>query len=1155
MLGSLLLTSIGISLTMLVGFLKQKQSAPVLYCVLVVCSGISLIYLPFAAPIFILLLPFAFRSILDFLFVGKSVIPSNWPNFLVLPGLYLLFWYFDLQAIAICFFLAIEGYRTLRHYQLHLHKKGIQLLSNSGKKTWWTLGFLVLNLLLLLSFAISPWIEGFTSFAKVFLALISISSLFTLFRADPWSTLFDSAKYEKSSLGAAEKYRLITAIDQVFRDGIFYKSFDASLATLAKHVKGTTHQVSQVINDSKGMTFAELVAFHRIKDAKKMLVAKTHSHLSIEGIATEVGYASKAAFNKAFKNFTDQSPSEFRTSHVLPDQGVPLMGADTRKEGESATTFVAIKNSHIMLSNFLKVFVRNLSRNGIFSMLNLLGLTVGFTCSILIYLFIQDELSYDRTLPAHENIYRIAWQNDNPQTRTPHPMAQTMVRDFPEVEAAVSFEPWYGPGLTLEPIRVKNPISNESFEELGILFADSTFLDVFQLKVLEGDERALHGPSMIISSTMAKKYFGDSSAVGKQLEFNGWPLSISAVVEPLPQQSHFHFQAIISYVLMKQASPDNPFFEWGDFGHFNYIRLKDGAEAETVASKIPLWVSQYLNWGQDAIESLIAGNEKFILQPITSIHLHSNIRWELDTNGNAVYVYILVATLFFLLLIASTNYVNLTTAKSIERAKEVGIRKTLGGTSQHISVQFYLETLLFCFLALLVSFFIAGMLLDSFNLLSGKAFTYAHFFSSALMLKGLIVGLLVSLLAAFYPAIALSSFEPVKVLKGKLSTSSKGTKLRSGLVILQFTISAIMIAGSLIIFTQVEYMKDKDLGFESDAVIALNVPRDVSAEEQIDISKWRAVQTRLNALNGVKSSALSSAVPGDQINQFTYYLEEDPQNRVDASYTMIDFGYEELMGMELVEGRNFDRSFKLDSNHNVHINETMAQALGGDVIGKNLVIDRSSWKAVHTVTAVVKDFHFQSLHKEIRPLVLEVFPRGTSNLLVKLDGTAFQTTIAKIESIYDEMIESELPFEYQFLDQSMAQLYQKEEKTLSIFSIFSGIALVLASLGLLGMAMAILNQRLKEVGIRKILGASSGQILGMVLSQFLKLIGVALMIGLPLSYLLMENWMQEFSYRPAFSLQPFILSGLVLLIVAVISVSTAIIRIAFSNPVNVLRYE
>ncbi|MFK7953698.1 MAG: ABC transporter permease, partial [Ekhidna sp.] len=1015
--------------------------------------------------------------------------------------------------------------------------------------------FLILAFLLLIPNSYSELVLGST----ILFLLVFIQ--FQLFRESTFlSPIPLGNKYQKSTLSPTIKASILEKLDRVVGEEKFYLRDDASLTNLATELGTTTHHLSQVLNDSLKISFQDLIARFRIREACQLLKDETNDQVKIENIANQVGYNSKSAFNTAFKKRTGLTPSEYREA-----KGVLIYGEERLSERkEPSSTLNSLHLNHVfnlkisgdMIQHFFKVFSRNMKRNGLFSLLNIFGLTVGFTCSILIYLFLQDELSFDSSIPDADRIYRIAWMSDNSQTRTPHPMAQAMVNDFPEVEEAVSLSPWYGPGLSKDLIRVENVKRNIIFEEPDFYFADSTFFDVFNLELVEGDKDAMKKPfSLVISEPLAKKYFGDSSAIGKELKLNDMPIAVSAVVKPMPENSHFHFNAFIPYVTLKQINPKDGWMTWADFGHFNYLKLKKGADAASLEAKIPDWVAGYLDWNASDLDRLHAGEFKFELQPIQDIHLTSHLRWELENNGNILYIYILSFTLAFLLLIATINYVNLTTAKSVERAKEIGVRKTLGAVSKGLSFQFYLESIIFSFISMVISIVLAGLLLDSFNLLSGKQFYLSDLIDSAFLIKAIFFCLVTGLLAGLYPALVLSTFKPAEVLKGKLSTSSKGIRLRSILVIVQFTISAILISGSLIVFRQVQFMQETDLGFDKDAVISLNVP--VSIElGGVDLNALRTVQDLLSTVSGVHSTALVSSAPGGQFNQHPYYLKSDPENSIDASSIMVDYDIEKVLGFETVKGRTFDRSFASDSLHNVLINESMASMLNNDeLIGKTIVQNASGNLFESKIIGIVKDFHFQSLHQKIQPLLMSVQPLGAGNILVKLEGQSFAETMNQIEAIYMANIKTDLPFEYEFIDQQLAQLYKQEEQTLSIFSVFALIALIIASLGLLGMALAILNQRVKEVGMRKILGATSAQIMQMIFGQFLKLIVVALVIGLPLSYLLMQNWVNEFSYQAPFGIMPFVWSAIILLTVAAISVSSAVSKIAFSNPVDSLKYE
>lgn len=1112
---------------------------------------------PVVTPAFIVPAAVAFFLYCNAFFFQKNRIKAiHLMPILLITGV--LFVTFEVSLLNASAGLIALGYigNTLKLMLDESRSRGFSYFLNPGGRIAWFRNFVAFNTVFLVVFFLELGILIYAVFFLLFLALILYQ---VLNESSFFSPIPIGNKYKKSTLNPAIKSAILEKLEAVMEQK-FYQRDDASLSTLADELGASTHHLSQVLNESLKISFQDLLARYRVREACRMLRDKTYEQVKIENIATKVGYNSKSAFNTAFKKRAGLTPSDYREARSVQTYGEERL-SERKVPSSGQRTFSLnhvfnLKITSIMIQHFFKIFGRNIKRNKLFSLLNILGLTVGFTCGILIYLYIQDEMSFDQSIPDSDRIYRIAWMSDNPQTRTPHPMAQSMVADFPEVEEAVSISPWYGPGLSRDKIRVKNAKTNTIFEEPDFYFVDSTFLDVFKLEVLEGDKDALRKPfSFVITQSMAKKYFGDSSAIGQELLVNDMPNAVSAVVKDMPEHAHFHFNGLISYVTLKQINPRSNWMTWADFGHFNYIRLKEGTSSETLESKIPEWVLGYLNWDESRSEILLAGEEKFALQPLTSIHLNSHLRWELENNGNIIYIYILLVVLGFLIIIAAINYTNLTTAKSIERAKEIGVRKTLGAVSKNLSIQFYLESIMFSLVALIFSFIIVTLLLDGFNTISGKQFEIISLFNLSFLLKAVLIGLGVGILAGFYPAVALSSFKPTEVLKGKLTTSAKGVRLRSILVILQFTISAILISGSLIIYNQILYMKDKDLGFDQEAIISLNVPISI-AKGNVDLTALRSTQAQLAAISGIKSSALTSSVPGGQFNQHPYFLRDAPDNRVDVSEIMVDYGIEKVLGFELVKGRMFDKSFAKDSVGGVIINETFATQLNVEnPVGLTVVQDAGGREYEMRIIGVIKDFHFQSLHQEIQPLMMSVQPLGAGHLLVKLEGQQFAETIGKIEEVYNVNIESELPFEYHFLDQDLASLYAQEERTLSIFSIFSVVAMILASLGLLGMSIAMLNQRIKEVGMRKILGATSGQIMRMILGQFARLVLVALSIGLPISYLLMQGWMQEFSYQVPFGILPFALAVLILLVVSLMSVFSAVMKITYSNPVKALRYE
>lgn len=1121
--------------------------------------GTHLFNLNFLTPVFIV--PTAVTFFLyshSFFFQRKRIRPLH--GLPVLGTIAALFAFSEsslLWAAAITLTLVYVA-STLKLMYDESRSRGFSFFLNPGARIVWFRNFAVFNtILLVLSF--------FQIGSLLFAILYFIYLAHILYQGLNESSFLEPIpignKYKKSTLSPAIKASIVEKLEEIMEGQKFYLRDDASLSKLAQELGASNHHLSQVLNESYKISFQDLLARYRIREACRMLRQEKYEQVKIENIATMVGYNSKSAFNTAFKKRTGLTPSDYREAKDVRTYGEERLTERKAPSLEGSTFSLNhvfnLKMKPGMIHNFLKVFIRNLRRNSLFSLINVFGLTVGFVCSIFIYLFIADELSYDKEIPDYDRIHRIARISNNPQTRTPHPMAQAMANEWPEVESAVSISPWYGPGLSKENVRVKNPKVNVMFEEPDFFFTDSTFFNVFDIEVLEGDEKALTKPfSLVITESMARKYFGDSSAIGRQLELNDMPIAVSAVVAGMPKNSHFHFNAIISYVTLKQINPADSWMTWGDFGHFNYIKVKEGVDAKVLQDKIPQWVSGYLKWNQESIDALLAGeNGYFALQPIKDIHLHSHLRWELENNGNILYIYILSATLVFLLAIAGINYVNLTTAKSLERAKEIGVRKTLGAVSTNLTLQFYLESIIFSLFALFLSLGITYLLIDGFNFLSGKSFSASAVFNGPFLIKSLGLALAIGLLAGFYPAIALSSFKPTDVLKGKLTTSGKGVRMRGALVILQFTVSAILIAGSLIIFQQINYMKNKELGFDQEAVISFSIPVSVELGD-IDLPTIYSVRQQIESISGVRSTSMISNLPGGQFNQHPAYAKNDPENRVDFSEIMVDFGVNEVLGLEIVDGRMFDSSYSADTaTVSFVINEIGAQQLNlENPVGEMLawVDDDSTFEG--QVIGVVKNFHYKSLHEEIQPLLMIVDPYDAGYVLVKLDGNEFGNVMAEIEDIYGQL-NSELPFEYFFLDKQMADLYESEVKTLSIFSVFTGIAVALACLGLLGMAIATLNHRIKEVGMRKILGASSRQIMQMVLGQFVKLIAIALIIGLPLAYLLMQTWVSEFSYQAPFDILPYLLASICLLVVAILSVSSAVTKITLSNPVDSLRHE
>lgn len=1093
-------------------------------------------------------------------FTQNSRITKKYFWFVVLVAITSVFAYFFSQAWLLTGFVIVLAFDSIKKVRDEANHRGLGWFQNPGSRVVWFRNFYGFNLLLVFTFL---FLNSFITSALIWAAVL-INYFFVIVQVFRESTFLSpipvANKYKKSTLSASQKSAIIEKLDRLLVETKFYLSDDTSLSKLAENLHTTTHHLSQVLNESKGVSFQELISQYRIREARLLLKDQEQKDTKVENIAAMVGYNSKSAFNTAFKRYTGLTPSEYRDKKDVRSYREEQL-PDKKRLSRTDSTFSLShlfnkKLKRTMITNFFKTFIRTLNRNRVFTLINLFGLTVGFACSILIYLFIQHELSYDRTLPKHEDIYRISWIAEHSQTRTPHPMAQAMRRDFPEVKNAVSISPWYGTGLTKQEIKVENKQLELKFDEPDFYFADSTFLDVFQLEIVAGDKKALHKPNtLVITEAMAKKYFNDKEAVGQILTISDMPIQVATVVKGMPENAHFHFNALISYETVKAINPESHWMTWEDFGHFNYIMMENGSSSSQLQSKIGDWVFKYLNWDSDAKARFDSGEIRFELQPIADIHLHSHLRWELENNGNILYVYILSGTMIFLLIIAGINYVNLTTAKSVERAKEIGVRKTLGAVSGNLTIQFYLESILFCTVALFMALGLTLLVMNDFNNLANKSFSFHDLIDFSFLGKAFLLCLIIGLVAGIYPAMFLSSFKPSEVLKGKLSASGGNNRLRSLLVVCQFIVSAILITSSLIILKQINFMQSKELGFDQDAVISIPIPSSVE-HGGINLSEARSIQNELKAIPGVKKVSAVSNLPGSQFDNHPIHSEKYHPDYLDASEMFVDFGMVELLDLELLEGRTLNQSYAADSaGTNVIINQALAKGLNlNNPVGEKFTWHLGGYDKEVTVVGIVNDFHYKSLHDKINPIIIQYEPYLLNQMVIKLEGQNFQQSLMAIEQLYAKYGKSE-GFEYHFLDQQLGELYASEVRTLSVFSIFAGIALFLACLGLLGIALAMLGQKVKEVGIRKILGASPLQIIQMIFSQFAVLLGIAIVIGLPMAYFLMQNWMMEFPYQTTLGLMPFIWSAVALLVIALSSVSMVVLKISATNPVQVLRYE
>ncbi len=1034
-----------------------------------------------------------------------------------------------------------------RQYRL----RGIAAFGRSGARILW------INLAaghLVVGFTISLLLpEGF--FNPIFSTLWLLFSTWHFSKEVTFSGFEPAPKYSKSTLDAKEKARLASRLDALIDEGEYFLRPDSSLQGLSKELHTSTHNVSQLLNETKGRTFFEIQAQVRMRRAKSLLANKSYDHLKIEEIGNRVGYASKSSFNTTFKKQTGRTPSEYRAQHVRPYKVERPTDGVERDSLRLLDTFEWIQNSSVMFSNFFKVYFRTQLRNKLFSGINLVGLVTGLCSAIFILVYLQHELSYDTFHERSEDIYRIIWQSDNPQTRTPHPAAQALVRDFPEVESAVSFSPVYGPGLTLQSIYVRNPLNNRMFREPDCFSADSTFFDVFDFELLVGDPNTALDDvgDVVISETLARKYFDDESPLGKIIEFVEYGFSgmVSGVMEDAPAGSHFHPQVLISYVSRKSAQPDLEWWTWADFGHFNYIKLRPGTDASSLESAMIEWVTGYVDLSEDDLASLRARHHYLELQPITDIHLHSDVRWELEANGSITFVRILAASLLFLVVIVAINFVNLSTARAFERSKEVGIRRSLGAHKMTVSLQFLLESVITTLLALVVAFFCALLLFNQFVHLAGLPVDTSVLLHPTILLSSVAVALLIGIITGIYPSLAVVNIEPVEILKGKSNPRARAGGMRKALILVQFMVSTIMIFGSTVILQQVRYIEDKDLGFETDELMVMEL------HDRSEMQRLPAMKAEVMKIPGVLGAAGISNLPGTQFNQNPVFAVNNPDHVVSFAEVKLDFGTLELMGLELEGGRWLDQSMGVDSSGVSFVVNEAAVA--------QLQLERPFDTPIRWVTegpgfegkivGVIEDFHYKSLHKAIQPLIMQINAQDMNYLLIKVAAGANVSEVVQGLSQVHASFDQQFDMDYYFLDRVIDDQYQAEQRALAIFRIFTFLAIIMAALGLLGMAFLVITQRTKEIGIRKVIGATSTDIWWMELRPFLVIIGLSLALGLPLSHYAMDQWLNIFAYRTSLDWVPYAGSTLILLVVAILTVSVAVLRTILRNPSKSLRYE
>jgi len=798
-----------------------------------------------------------------------------------------------------------------------------------------------------------------------------------------------------------------------------------------------------------------------------------------------------------------------------------------------------------MLKNLILIAWRNIRKDKTYSAINILGLTIGITCSMFLLMYILDELSFDRYHANAGNIYRVVSNIKEPDNAftwavAQQPLAPELRDNYPEVKNAVRFD-----GLGPKPMFKSG---DKSFYENNFYLADSTVFDMFTYPFVAGDPNtALDQPfSIVLTEKIATKYFGTDNAIGQTLvNQNNETFKVTGVMKDVPLNSHFIFDALVSANTRKEN------LSWGNFGVYTYIQLPEGYDINKMYASL----DKILKEKVDIIFAQYNISIKYELQPITDIHLHSKIQDEAEGGGDISYIYIFAAVAAFMLIIASINYMNLATARSASRAKEVGIRKVMGSMRRQLIAQFITESVVITFIALGASLILIYALLPLFNELSNKQLPFSYILQAPVLLSLIGIVLVIGIAGGSYPALYLSGFNPVSVLKGKLSAKGGNAIFRKVLVVAQFAISIFMLISTLIVFDQLQYLRNKDLGFTKERVIRMQLATDDQ------ILHVPAIEERMRQTKGVTAAASSNSSPGFGIGKLLIQVEDNEGKLSERGVDLfsVDYDFVKTLGMTILQGRDFSRDVAADTLYGALVNEAMVRRMSWkDPIGKKFVFKGNGPNGTDIekkVIGVVKDYHQNSLYDVIEPLMINLDPKN-SFLFIKTESGDVRESLAAVEKTWKELYPN-YPFDYQFLDQDFNSQYKSDEKRSQIFTAFSGLTILIACLGLLGLAAFTTEQRTKEIGVRKVIGASVGGLVLLVAREFFVLVGIGTLVSFPFAWYFTSTWLQSFAYKIDLSNEwlTFILSALLAAIITLVTVGYHVTRAASANPVKALRDE
>ena len=808
-----------------------------------------------------------------------------------------------------------------------------------------------------------------------------------------------------------------------------------------------------------------------------------------------------------------------------------------------------------MLKNYLKIAYRNLLKKKVYSFINIFGLGVGMACCVLIFMFVQEELSYDNYHERGDRIYRVIHGSIPEEGVTEGeatndfwvwgnaPVGPALKRDFPEIEKVIQFS-----GRADILLSIGDNIQQEE----GILFMDSTAFEVFSWELLQGDPKtALGAPySIVLTESTAKKYFGDANALGQSIKgsevagrANAGDYTVTGIMADVPSNSHFEFNLLLSLNTFRQSSP-GIFDDWGYVDTYTYLLVNENFNQAAFQAKIP----DFIQRGNTDTEEF---GYTIRLEPLKDVYLRSDAQRQPGQTGSLSNIYVFSIIGIFILVIAIINFMNLSTARSMERAKEVGIRKSIGAGRKSLIFQFLGESFIIVLLAALVGFALVTVSIPFMNELTAKEFELNILLNWKTIPVVLATIVIIGLLAGSYPALVLSSFRPVSILKGINKSNARGANLRKTLVVFQFSLSIALIAGTMIVYSQMALLLNQDMGFDKEQMVVLDYNYDG------DVTNVSAsIKNEMEAIPGVSSVAFSRSVPGSHFPNAYTTLEMADGEMVGQAQPIFQVGLDFIdhYNLELAAGRTYSRDFPSDSTQALVVNEAAARQYGyanpEDIIGKKF----DQWGRAGEVIGVVKDFNYISLHASIEPLTLPFEAYASRYVSVKLTGDDIPATLAGLEGVWNQLV-PQRPFIYSFLDEDFNQQYQSDFRFRKIFTTFSILAILIASLGLLGLTTYTAEQRTKEIGIRKVMGANVGNIVGLLSKDFVKLILIAILVSTPVSWYAMNLWLQGFAYQVSIQWWVFLIAGVGSIIVALMTISFQSIKAALMNPVKSLKSE